>query len=268
MKKILLLIILSGVAIAAAGQLTETRKVAGFTGISASGVFVITVTKGTAESLAITADEEVMPYVRSEVQDGVLKLYLAQGKRQRMKVTTLKAVVTVKDLSSVYLSGACRLTGESVFTPPAFNGDLSGASSLQLTVQTTRLSMEASGAGKVTLNAAVENTAKFDLSGAIKVQGEINARRLTVDMSGSSRMYLSGAADKASFDLSGVANVKAGNLLSKEVEVETSGASRVEVHVSASLRVHTSGASAVYYKGNPSSFDVKTSGASKLKKTE
>ncbi|MDR2359160.1 MAG: DUF2807 domain-containing protein [Prevotellaceae bacterium] len=267
MKKITLLLILSGMAFAAAGQLTETRKVSGFTGISASGVFDITVTKGAAESLAITADEDVMPYVRSEVSGGVLKLYIDRNVRRNVRnVKMLKAAVTVKELDMARLSGACRLAGEEVFTPAKFSGDLSGASSLQLTVITGQLSLDVSGACKATLHATVENTVVFDISGATKIQGNLTANKLTVDMSGASRLDLTGAADDASFDISGITSIHAKDFTLKNASVESSGASSVDLHVTESLRVHLSGASVVRYKGNPSTFDVETSGAAGLKK--
>ncbi|MDR0582266.1 MAG: DUF2807 domain-containing protein [Prevotellaceae bacterium] len=265
MKKIILLLVLSGMALAAAGQLTETRNVSGFTGISASGAFDITVTKGTAESLVITADEDVMPYVRSEVSGGVLKLYIDRKVRN---VKTLQAAVTIKELDMVRLSGACKLASDAVFTPAHFKGDLSGATSLKLTLKTGQLSLDASGASKATLNATVKDATVFDLSGAIKVQGELETNRLTVDMSGSSRLDLTGKANDASFDLSGVTKINAENFLLKNVSVKSSGASGINMHVTDVLRVHSSGASGIRYKGNPSTFDVKTSGASSLKKIE
>ncbi|MDR0694728.1 MAG: DUF2807 domain-containing protein [Prevotellaceae bacterium] len=263
MKKIILLLILSGMALAAAGQLTETREVSHFTGISASSVFDITVTKGATESLVITADEDVMPYVRSEVSDGVLKLYIDRDVRN---VKILKAAVTIKELDMVRLSGACRLASEEVFTPAKFSGDLSGASSLQLTVKTGQLSLDASGACRATLDATVENTVVFDFSGATKIQGNLTVDNLTVDMSGASRLELTGTANGASFDISGTTRIQAENFLLKDASVKSSGASRVDLHVTKSLRVHSSGASAVRYKGSPSTFDVKTSGVAGLKK--
>jgi hypothetical protein len=265
MKKIILLTILSGMALAAAGQLTETRTVSGFTGIDASGVFDITVTKGAKESLVITADEKVMPLVRSKVQNGVLKLFLDKPARN---VRTLKAAITVKNLETVELSGACKLNSEDVFTPDKCDIDLSGSTSLRLTVETRELSLDASGACKVVLNATVKEEIEFDLSGAVNVQSNLTAGRVEVDMSGSGRIELSGAADAASFDLSGATKVMAMDLALKKAKVESSGVSNVEIHVTEALSVDLSGASAVRYKGSPSAFEVKTSGASSVKKIE
>lgn len=264
MKKIILLIILLGAAIAAAGQLTETRTVSGFTGIDASGVFDITVTKGATESLVITADEKVMPNVRSKVSNGVLKLYLDKSVQN---VRTLKAAITVKELAMIDLSGACKLSSEDVFTPAKFDIDLSGVSSLRLTVKTGQLSLDASGASKVALNATAKEI-EFELSGAVNLQSELTADRVTVDMSGGCKVELSGAAGNATFDLSGAGKVKAANLALKKAEVKSSGANNVEIYVTEALSVYSSGASTVRYKGKPSVFEVKTSGASVLKRLE
>lgn len=261
--------ILSGAALAAAGQVTETRAVSGFTGISASNVFDITVTKGAAESLVITADEKVMPYVRSEVRNGVLKLYLDNDHRPKhMDVNNLKAAVTVKELETVKLSGACKLTSDAVFTPAQFEVGLSGASSLQLAVETGKLSLEVSGASKVTLNATVKEEAEFDLSGATKVQSKLRARRLEVDMSGACNVSLSGSANEAFFDLSGASKIDAGDFTINKATVESSGGTNITLNVEETLLVRSSGSSRIRYKGSPKTFDVKTSGASSLGKIE
>ncbi|MDR1405600.1 MAG: DUF2807 domain-containing protein [Prevotellaceae bacterium] len=270
MKKIILLVILSGMAMAAAGQLTETRTVSGFTGISASSAFDITVTKGTAESLVVTADENIMPHVRSEVLGGVLKLYLDRLPRNT-NVKNLKAAVTVKELETVKLSGACKLASDAVFTPAEFEAGISGASSLQLTVETGKLSIEASGACKITLDATVKGKAEFDLSGGSKLQSKLRADRLEMDISGACRVELSGSANEAFFDLSGASKIEADNLLLQEATVKASGASWVEVHSEKFLSVRSSGATTVLHKGNPTVTDIKSGGyffSKKSKKIE
>ena len=72
----------------------------GFTGINASSMFDITVSKGSAESLTIEADNDVLQYVRSEVKNGVLNLYVDGNNRVR-NIKVLKANIVMKNLDKV-----------------------------------------------------------------------------------------------------------------------------------------------------------------------
>jgi hypothetical protein len=263
MKKFLSLIISLSVAITAAGQLTETRTVSNFSSIDASSAFDITLTKGTAESLVLTADEDIMPYVRSEVRNGILKLYLDEPIRN---VKNLKAAITMKDLKSIDLSGRCKLRSDDVFTSEKFDVDLSGVSSLQLKIKTGQLSFNASGASETTIHAVVRDKITFKLSGATQLQGTLTSDHLSMDISGRGEVNITGAARATSFKMSGTSKIKADNFIVKNVTVKSSGASSMDIHVTESLKVRSSGVSVIRYKGNPATFDTENGGASTLKK--
>ncbi len=166
MKRILLFFMMVGLATTFAfSQTKKTHPVQGFTGINASGVFDITVTKSDTESLTIETDDEVMPYVRSEVRNGVLHLYL-NGKEFK-NIKTLKASVSMKTLDKVILSGACKLTTNDPFSSEEFKSDCSGANRMAVNVNTGQLSLKTSGANQIDIKANVtkaNNTAEIKTS--------------------------------------------------------------------------------------------------------
>ena len=265
MKKVLFFVMCAGLtSMIAFGQKKETRTVSGFTGIDASSVFDITVSRGSAESLVIEADDAIMPQVRSEVRNGVLRLYLDDEKKVK-NVKTLKATVVMKNLEKVSLSGACKFTANDLFTPDRFKGDCSGASNLTLHVNTGELNIEASGACKIQIKANVTGNAKLDVSGTSKIQGELKAANVKFDSSGVSSVDLTGSATDFKINVSGTANVKTGDFSVKTATVESSGTSKVTLNVSDALNVNSSGASTIEYKGSPS-IQANTGGASKIRK--
>ncbi len=265
MKRVLLFLMVVGLtSMIAFGQKKETRPVSGFTGIDASSAFDITVTKGSTESLTIEADDEVMAYVRSEVRNGVLHLYLDNGKKVK-NIKTLKAAIVMKNLDKVSLSGACKLTANDLFTPDKFKGDCSGASNMTVNMNTGQLSIGASGASKIQMNVNVTNDAKLDVSGASKIQGELKAATVKFNSSGVSSVDLTGSAESFKIDVSGTSNVKAGDFTVKTATIESSGTSNITVNVADDLKVNSSGASTVNYKGSPT-INVSNSGSSKVKK--
>ncbi len=106
----------------------------------------------------------------------------------------------------------------------------------------------------------------FKLSGATKVTMDLNAGNVTTNGSGVTELNLKGQATSHDIDLSGVGRVYAFDFVVGSCQIQTSGAGHCEVNVLNSLTVHTSGASDVKYKGNPSSVNADKSGASSVEK--
>jgi hypothetical protein len=257
----LLMLAFLGVQSSLLAQKTETRNVSGFSAIEASSVFNITVNKSATESLVIEADENIMPYVRAEVKNGVLKLYL--DNRKEINVKILKATIGIKELRKIKLSGACKLTSDDVFNIQSFNIQLSGACNLKLNIKSEELKLGTSGACNLDLVVETQ-VAKFDASGASSLQLQLKAEKAVFDMSGACKADIKGKVDKADFGLSGACSVKAEDLLCKVVSVESSGASKLELNVSERLNVNCSGTSNISYRGRPI-VNSNTSGMSKVR---
>ncbi len=264
MKKVLLSFILIGFTLVAFCQKTEKRNVSGFTGINAASTFDVTVTKGNTESLTIEAEDNIMPYVRSDVRDGVLYLYLDNNKEVK-NVKTLKASVVMKNLDKVSLSGACKLSSKDLFTSDQFQGDCSGVSRLSLILKTDHLSLNSSGACDIDLKAEVSNDMSFNTSGTSKAQLKLNVNNVQFTSGGTSIIDMSGSANTVTLSSSGTSIIKAVDFVVKTATIASSGTSNVTMHVTSALTVNSSGASTVNYKGSPA-ISVQNSKASKLNK--
>jgi len=265
MKRLVLFLMIFGLtATVAFSQKTETRQVSGFTGINASSVFNITIAKGNTESLVIEADNNVMPYVRSEVKDGVLNLYLSNDKQQ-VNIKTLKATIVMKDLNKVTLSGVCNLTAKDLFTPEKFKADCSGVSNMDVNLNTGQLSIEASGASTVTIKANVTGDAGLDVSGTSAIKGGLKANNVNFSSSGNCSIELTGSAADIKINASGTSNINAVNFIVKTATIEASGVCKITANVTDALKVNSSGVSSVSYKGSPS-LDVSSSKMAKVNK--
>ena len=246
MKRIVVFLAIAGLtAMSMFGQRVENRSVSDFTGIDASGAFEITVVKGNAEALTIEASDDVMPYVRSEVKNGVLRLYLESVPR-RVNNRTVKAAVVMRDLDKVSLSGACKITANELFTPKTFNGDCSGSSGMTINVNTGQLSIKSSGSSNLQIKA--------------NVSGDTG-----INASGSSKIDLAGSAKNLTTNLSGASNFKAEDFIAGTVTIKSSGSCNVTINVTDALNVNSSGSSTVNYKGSPA-ITVNSSGSSKVRK--
>ncbi len=92
----------------------------------------------------------------------------------------------------------------------------------------------------------------FKLSGATKVTMDLTAANVTTRGSGETELNLKGQATSHDIDLSGSGTVNALDFVVGSCNIQTSGVGHSEVNVLNSLSVHSSGASEVKYRGNPS----------------
>jgi hypothetical protein len=205
------------------GQKVENRAVSDFTGIDASGAFNITVVKGATESLTIEADDEVMQYVRSEVKNGVLRLYLEKNRIKHIK--TLKASVVMKDFDKVSLSGACKIITNDTFIPVSFTGNCSGASDMVINLNAGQLTLKSGGTCNVDLTGSATDVI-IDMSGASNLKaGNFTVRTATIKSAGSSSITIN-VTDTLNVNSSGASTVKYKG--SPATDIKSSGASSVK----------------------------------------
>ena len=133
--------------------------------------------------------------------------------------------ITVPRLDEIELSGAAKLTSEDRFDEDKMKIDLSGASRLELNIKTNKLKLEVSGASNVSLNG---HAASLDL------------------------------------DASGASKTKISELEVNNASIDCSGAANIWLSVIESLKGEASGASSIYYKGNPKQVNIETSGAASV----
>ena len=104
-----------------------------------------------------------------------------------------------------------------------------------------------------------------DASGASKVSlTGVNNSELTLDTSGASKVSLTGETGALKINVSGASKIDADTLKAENANVDASGASKVSVFVTGRLTSEASGASKIGYKGNPTSVDKNSSGASTI----
>jgi len=143
-----------------------------------------------------------------------------------------------------------------------------GAKSLKAYVSIKTINkLVASGASDVFVDGSLSGTdLSIYISGASDFKGAVNATNLRLEASGSSDFHMSGTGTNAKIKLSGSSDLKGYELVIDNCDIEATGSSDVKITVNKELRATASGASDIYYKGDPTVKDVKSSGASDIKK--
>ena len=187
----------------------EVREVRDFQEVSLEGIGTLLITQGETESLTIEAEPKVLDRIATEVRRGKLTI------RPARSFKTDKPVIyhlTVKQLSSIELSGAGRVEADS------------------LTADQLRLSVQQGGAVSI---------------------ADLTANALEVDAQGNAQIELAGAVDQQTVSLTGAGAYAAAELASRVASVSVDGAAQATVNVSERLQASAGGASKVMYIGNP-----------------
>lgn len=203
---------------------TKEVAVSGFTAVEVDGAFQVEVSRADRFQVSITADDNLLDFVRVEREGRTLKIGMASGQSYRLdRGSELRAVVTMPALEAVSLHGAVR-------------GTVKGYRSVR--------------------------DMRLQVSGASRLGGEGRVADLRVEASGASRVTWTGSGRTARVEASGASRVDLEEFPADEVEVRLSGASRAGVDARRRLAYAVSGASHLEYRGDPSIERRERSGAS------
>lgn len=210
----------------------EVRKVESFKGIEVSGGISVYLSQGKEQAVAVSIDEQkYISKVRTEVRNGILKIYVESGGWNNWSWGNrkVKAYVTVSALESIELSGAS--------------------------------SMKISGDVNIT-------NLKAEITGASALKGSFKGNSIKLEASGASSVTLEGSLTDLDLEVSGASVVKAYDMTTANCNVDASGASSVSVTATKELRLEASGASSIGYKGDAAIKKIDVSGASTVKKRD
>lgn len=190
---------------------SENRSSGSFTGINAGGSVDVYVKQDPAWSIRVETDENILPYVVVENNNGILNIHEERGMRLKPS-RSVKVYVSGPSIKKFSGSGACDIVSEN------------------------------------TINS--NETISISLSGACSIKMDLNAPVVKADLSGAGTLALKGQTRDLEVDGSGSTDINCFGLLAENTDVSISGAGDAEVFASVKLDLHVSGAADIRYKGN------------------
>ncbi|BBB47942.1 head GIN domain-containing protein [Pelolinea submarina] len=183
----------------------ESRYITGIQSVDLNGIGKLVITQGNRESLEITADENFLEYIQSDVSGK--NLYL--GVRENVNLQPTRDIVyhlTVKQLNAVETSGLGSIEIKSLETDD-LHINISGAGNINIAdLAADKLDMEISGLGNVNIAGKVTEQ-NIGISGAGNYQADdlySRSAKVKISGTGSAKIW---AADTLTLDLSGMGNV-------------------------------------------------------------
>ena len=153
---------------------TESRSVSGFAGVSLHGVARITIEQTSEETLTITAEDNVIPVLLSNVRDGRLIL----GPEENIKFETHAEIVYhlhVQNLSSIEINGVIYADAVGIDTE-ALDVDILGVSRLTASGRAPLQDVFLSGVSTYHAQALASEEITIDGSGVIPERKTSNSR--------------------------------------------------------------------------------------------
>lgn len=209
-----LLITTQGWGTAHERKVTETRDVAEFTKIHLMGKANLIIQQGDEESVKIVANGSLIPYIRTKVKKGTLKIdEKVSGWESLFKVfETYDVYVTVKEIEEINLAGKGKVLSES-------------------TLRGNSLALSISGAGDMNL--------------------ALNVKKLSASLAGSGQYYLNGKTEVQEITVTGKGDYNALEMASDRAAVDIRGFADIEINVKEKLDVSITGKGTVRYIGKP-----------------
>jgi len=217
--------VFGGVIVGSGNLTTRNFSLSDFTEVVAHSGFQLELVQSSTFSVEVTTDDNAMDYIDVSKSGNTLKIRPRWNRSFRS--VTLRAKITMPDLSEIKLSGGSRTS-------------ISGFSS--------------------------SHDLSVGLSGGSIVTGNITAGDAYFDLSGGSQVNLQGTAEDLDINGSGGSQLELEAFSVNNADVNLSGGGRATINLDGILDVNLSGGSRVTYIGEPTLGDINLSGDSTVSK--
>lgn len=194
--------------------ISEPRTVNNFTSVDMRTLGKVSISQGDSESLTIKGSDNIVPLIKTSVQNGVLVIEMVENYHitELNNESLLTITIVVKDLTALTVSGASLME----------MGRLS----------TSKLAITMSGAGQANLD-------------------RLTADYLNVTVSGLGNVEIGGEVVQATFSIPGAGNIDAHDLKIQTANITVAGFGNATMWVTGQLTGEISGGGSVAYYGNP-----------------
>jgi carbon monoxide dehydrogenase subunit G len=215
-------VLISCQSISGSGNIiTEVRNYNEFTGIKNSGSIDVQVMQTESKEIKVEADDNVMQYVITKIEDGILHIYLKEKLSYRN--INVRVFVNTPLMQNLSVTGSGTIMSKNVIKDKR------------------QIEMKVSGSGEINLN--------------------IETPSVIATISGSGNIRAQGRTKNFNCKISGSGELMAKNLLSENTNIKVSGSGNAHVFSSIKLNATVSGSGDINYSGNPSSPQIHKSGS-------
>ncbi len=206
--------------------ITSNRSEGNFDAVKASGSFDVLFSQAETNEIRIEADENLMKYILTSVENGVLRIRTKSGVNIRPS-QDIKVYVKSPNYKSVSLAGSGNMIAETKI------------------ISTEKIKLSIAGSGDIKFQELDAPQVDVNISGSGKAEGAGNTRDLDIDVAGSGNVMMEG-------------------LKAENAKISIAGSGNVWVYASMKLDVRVAGGGDIHYYGNPADIKSKMAGSGNL----
>jgi len=206
--------------------ITKTRMVSDYDKIAVAGSFDVKLLKGIEGVISVKADENLMEYIVTEVENGDLKIHIKKGFNIKTNKTIL-VTVPFTDINAISLAGSGDVTSEDV-------------------INASELRLKLAGSGNLNLN--------------------ISSKNLTSSIAGSGNINLKGNSNIFECNIAGSGNINGYELKALIATAKIAGSGNVKINAVNEIHAKSVGSGNIYYSGSPSIEKISSVGSGSIKK--
>jgi len=197
----------------------QTRQVSGFHGVSVTSGIDLYLSQKSTEEVVVEADADLIDKIITEVENGILKIYIKQNNWSNInwKGDDRKVFVSIKNIDRLDASAGSDVESQSL-------------------LKADRLKVEASSGSDVKLG--------------------VEANELEVESSSGSDIALLGKTNMLEVSASSGSDIDAAELVAKKCKASASSGSDIRVNVNEELEATASSGGDISYSGNPSQKNI------------
>lgn len=204
---------------------TQTRNLNQFEGVKTSGSIDIEVMNDESQVVKVEADDNIVPYIITKVDNGLLTVHLKSNISYRN--INAKVYVSAPSITMLNVTGSGSIISK---------GTLKDADKIDVKV-----------------------------SGSGDIDAYIDAPSIVANISGSGTINLGGRTKDFNCSISGSGDIKCNKLLSENTTVSVTGSGTAHVFASVHLLAKVTGSGDIYYSGNPPSPEIRKTGSGSVK---
>lgn len=246
-------------------QVSEKRDVTAFSKLQASqGIEVFYTISNTISVKVETDDSEKLNYIKTEVENSVLKLYIDsrgyKANNTKTKNSKKNKTLTINGINFNFL--------KIIISGPNLES-IKASSSADIKIEnlnkTSYLDIAVSSSGNITGTFECSN-AVVDASSSGAFLATINATTLEIESSSSSDVVLSGKVKKITINASSSADCNLKELEVEDAKIKASSSSDVVLTVTKSINAKASSSAEITFYGNPLQIEKEESSSGSISK--
>jgi hypothetical protein len=210
--------------------ITQNSSLDRFNRISLKGKLNVILQPGKTNSLTITTDENILPFLVINNKDDFLSISTKPGASLSPSQQEKIIITTNAEVNEIHLGGKVHLAVDNI--------------------QTTDLDLAMGGKSQVQLTGNIKNL-QITANGKSHIEAKIiHGEALRLNTSGKSQAQLSGSVNNLSITASGKTNIAAQHLIANNVTVLGAGESDISLYANKTILANMNGESHVQYRGN------------------